>query len=154
MVCLAKRRLRRVFSWLSDLGLCTIFIDGATPGYPSDLPYIFQRVVDGVVEHTTVVPLDTAVPDYPVYEDPTLRIGLEPTMTFVSAGSLGLTLTAALLASQAESRFWDPTTPDADLVGLRRRTNVYSSLGIVSGLVGVGTLGMAYWKGTHSVAVD
>ena len=139
---------------LPDLGH-TIFIDGApAAGYPSDLPYIFQRVVDGVVEHTTVVPLDTSVPDYPVYEDPTLRIGLEPTMTFVSAGSLGLTLTAALLASRAESRFWDPTTPDADLVGLRRRTNVYSSLGIVSGLVGVGTLGMAYWKGTHSVAVD
>ena len=48
---------------LPDLGH-TIFIDGApAAGYPSDLPYIFQRVVDGVVEHTTVVPLDTAVPD-------------------------------------------------------------------------------------------
>ena len=111
-------------------------------------------MVDGVVEHTTVVPLDTSVPDYPVYEDPTLRIGLEPTMTLMSAGSLGLTLTTAILASRAERQFWDPTTPDADLVGLRRRTNVYSSLGIVSGLVSVGTLGVAYWKGTHSVAVD
>ena len=55
-----------------------------------DLPYIFQRVSDGVVEHTTVVPLDTSVPVI-LYMKSTLRIGLEPTMTLMSAGSLGLT---------------------------------------------------------------
>ena len=118
-----------------DLGH-SIFIDG-TPavGYPSDLPYIFQHVVDGVVEHSAIVPLDTDVPSYPVYVDPTLRIGLEPTMTWVSAGSLGLTLTTVLLASRTESKFWNPATPNEDLLRLRRRTNVYSGLGIVSGLV-------------------
>ena len=105
-----------------------------------------------MVEYSGIVSLDMNVPDYPVYVDPTLRIGLEPTMTWVSAGTLGLTLTTALLASRAEGKFWNPATPDADLVGLRRRTNVYSSLGVVSGLVTVGTLGAAYWKGTHSVA--
>lgn len=137
-----------------DLGH-SIFIDG-TPsvGYPSDLPYIFQRVVDGVVEYSSIVPLDMEVPSYPIYEDPTLRIGLEPTMTWVSAGSLGLTLTSALLASRTEGKFWNPATPNEELVGLRRRTNVYSSLGVVSGLVGVGTLGVAYWKGTHAVAAE
>ena len=137
-----------------DLGH-SIFIDGTSAvGYPSDLPYIFQHVVDGVVEHSAIIPLDTDVPSYPVYVDPTLRIGLEPTMTWVSAGSLGLTLTTALLASRTESKFWNPATPNEDLVRLRRRTNVYSGLGIVSGLVGVGTLGLAYWNGTHSVAAE
>ena len=132
-----------------------IFIDGASAvGYPSDLPYIFQHVIDGVVESSTIVSLDMAVPSYPVYVDPTLRIGLEPKMTWIGAGSLGVTLTSVLLASRSERKFWNPATPDGELVGLRRRTNVCSSLGVVSGLVGVGALGVAYWKGTHSVAVD
>ena len=137
---------------IPDLGH-SIFIDGASAvGYPSDLPYIFQHVVDGVVEYSGIISLDMDVPSYPVYVDPTLRIGLEPTMTWVSAGSLGLTLTTALVASRAESKFWNPATPDADLVRLRRRANVYSSFGVVSGLATVGAIGAAYWKGTHSVA--
>ena len=77
-----------------------------------------------------------------------------PTMTWVSAGSLGLTMTTAILANRSEKRFWDPTTPNDALVGLQRRTNVYSSIGIVSGILGVGALGMAYWEGTHAVTVD
>lgn len=132
-----------------------IFIDGAPAvGYPSDLPYVFQRVVNGVVEHSTIVPLDAPVPDYPVYEDLTLRVGLEPTMTWVSAGSLGLALTSAMLASRSERKFWDPATSNEELVGLKRRTNAYSSIGLVSGILGVGALGAAYWEGTHAVTVD
>ena len=133
----------------------SIYIDGASAvGYPSDLPYIFQRVVDGAVEESVVVGLDAPVPTYPLYEDPTLRVGLHPELTLVSAGSLGIALTTAMLASRAESKFWDPSTPNDDLIPLKRRTNVYSSIGIVAGISSVGALGMAYWKGTHSVAVD
>ena len=139
---------------IPDMGHA-IFIDGAPAvGYPSDLPYIFQRVVNGVVEHSSIVPLDAPVPEYPIYQDMTLRIGLEPTMTWVSAGTVGLALTSAMLASRTEKKFWDPTTPNDALVGLQRRTNAYSSIGIVSGVLGVGALGMAYWEGTHAATVD
>lgn len=137
-----------------DLGHA-IFIDGAPAvGYPSDLPYIFQRVVNGVVDYSAIVPLDAPVPEYPLYEDLTIRIGLEPTMTWIGAGSLGLTVTSMMLASRTERRFWNPATPNDKLIGLQRRTNAYSSIGIVSGVIGFGALGVAYWEGTHSVTVD
>lgn len=133
----------------------SIYIDGAPAvGYPSDLPYIFQRVVDGAVEESVVVALDASVPIYPLYEDPTLRVGLHPELTWISAGSLGVAITTALLASRTEGKFWDPATSNDDLLALKRRTNVYSSIGIAAGIGSVGAIGMAYWKGTHSAVVD
>ncbi len=122
----------------------SIYIDGLERlDVPTDLPYIFQRVVDGIVVQSEFVPLGDPVPNYPIYEDPNIRLVLEPQWAWVSVGTAGATVAAAMLAHRSEQRFWSPATASEDLMSLQRRTNVYSSIAIVMGLTSVGAVGTA-----------
>lgn len=122
----------------------SLYVDGIESlDAPTDLPYIFQRVVDGLVVQSEFVPLGDAVPAYPIYEDPNIRLSLEPTWTWVSVGATGVAVASAMLAHRSEQRFWSPATDSGDLISLQRRTNVYSSIAIVMGLTSVGAVGTA-----------
>lgn len=119
----------------------SIYIDGvARYDVPTDLPFIFQHVVDGVVEQSAFVGLDDSIPLYPLYNDATLRVSLDPMWTWVAVGSAGVSLSSMALASRSERQFWNPATPNNDLNTLQRRTNLYSGFGIAMGLTGVGAL--------------
>lgn len=132
----------------------SIFIDGSpATGYPSDLPYVFQRVVDGKLEESKIVRLDDPVPTYPLFEDPTLRVALEPRMAWISAGAFGVALTTATAASLSERKFWNPATANEDLVSLQNQTNLYSGVALAGVCVGTGALVMSIWEGRRAVTV-
>lgn len=131
-----------------EMGM-SLYIDGvARYDAPTDLPFLFQRVVDGVVEQSAVVGLDDSIPLYPLYTDTTLRVSLNPIWTWVAIGSTGVSLSSMALASRNERQFWNPATPNSELNTLQRRTNVYSGVGIAMGLTGVGALATAIVFGT------
>jgi len=96
-----------------------------------------------VVEQSAFVGLDDSIPLYPLFDDTTLRVALDPIWTWVAVGSTGVSLSSMALASRSERQFWNPATPNNDLNTLQRRTNLYSGVGIAMGLTGVAALATA-----------
>ncbi len=118
-----------------------IFIDGTSrDSVPSDLPYLFQYVVNEQVVLSQFVVLEEGVPVYPFFEDPTIRFGLEPRYAWVSAGLTTVAMGATGIAYVNERRFWNPETSRDDLSSLRTKTNVWTGIGLGCGLTAIGML--------------
>ena len=130
----------------------SLLIDGVnTLEVPLDRPYLFQRLdASGMVAQSTVVDSGQAAP---IYEAGRVRGGSRTGTTakasrggFKVNGPLMATAGVAAIASGglymlargASQNFWDPSTADEELAGLRSRTNLYQGLSLGAGLVAVG----------------
>ena len=119
---------------------------------PVDRPWVFQHLDDdGQVVNTALVPPGGAVPEYAsrgrvasAAAGPRLSVPLA-----VTAGVATVASGALFLAARgSEATFWDPTTPNADLDGLRTRTNTLGWLSAGVGVVAVGAGAGAVISGT------
>lgn len=116
-----------------------VHVDGkAQDEVPVDRPWVFQRFdEDGQVLSTALVPVGADLPPYPsrARGGSSARVPLWIT-TGVAAAASG---TFFLLAQSNEQAFWDPSTPDAELPGLRSQTNTFGWLSAGAGVLAVGT---------------
>ena len=108
---------------------------------PSDLPYIFQHVIDGQVSLTAFVTIEETVPLYPVLNEFKWQVTLEPKHTMITGGLLGASVLSTMIAYRKHQHFWNPATPNADLASLRSGVNTWSTIGILFGAATVGTIG-------------
>lgn len=129
-----------------------VAIDGATTTeWPVDRPYLLQSFDSGGQVESTAL---RSVGQPPVEEPKnrgmrvTAKTRTARTLSLVSGGAAVVAGGLYLGARASSKQFWDPSTPSAELAGLRSRTNTlgWASAGV--GVVAVGTGGAAILVGT------
>lgn len=118
---------------------------------PAAWPTIFQRLDEqGAVVHTAYLMPSDPLPDYPVkqlrvvaIDDPSLpvRPPAPPARTPLLVGTLTAAAATGVLyglAGVSKATFLDSSTPDAELDGLRKRTNALVLTSAVTGAAAVG----------------
>lgn len=115
-----------------------VHVDGRSADEaPVDRPWVFQQFDEnGQVVSTSLVPVGGELPAYP---SRARRGGAAALPLWITAGvSAAASGTFFLLAQSSEQAFWDPTTPRADLQGLRTQTNTFGWLSAGTGVLAVG----------------
>ena len=125
-----------------------IWIDGLrTLESPQDRPYLFQHSVNNELIRTAMVEVG-GQPDYQVLSAAWTPLGerfprnfkLQPELTMAAACTAALALGSALASNWRTGQFWDPTTPDLELSGLRNEVNALSGAALGFGGLSVGLI--------------
>lgn len=109
-----------------------IFINGESrTDVPSDLPYLFQHVIDERVAISQIVLVEEDVPLYPVFQEFTWTLTVEPQYAKMTVGLFSASVLSTAIAYRKHQKFWNPATPVSDLKSLQRGVNTWSTLGIL-----------------------
>lgn len=119
-----------------------LFINGESrTDVPSDLPYLFQQVIDNRVAISQIVLIEEDVPLYPVEQEFTWELSVQPEYAKMTAGLFSASVLSTMIAYRKHQKFWNPATPNSDLKSLQRGVNTWSTIGLLLGTTTIAAIG-------------